>query len=944
MLPLIAALPWLGALLLACLPADARRTSTWLAGAVALAVAGLNFALVPAVFGGEVPVWSVSWLPVLGLDLGFRMDGLAWLFVMLIGCIGALVVLYAAWYLDADEPVRRFFIYLLMFMGAMLGIAMADNLLLLVLFWELTSLSSYLLIGWWHADPTDGRDARLGARMALTITGAGGLCLLAGVLLLGEIVGSFQLSAVLAAGDTIRASPLYVTALVLVLLGAFTKSAQFPFHFWLPHAMAAPTPVSAYLHSATMVKAGVFLLARFYPALGGTEEWFWIVSLTGMATMVFGAYAAIFQHDLKGLLAYSTISHLGLITLLFGISEPLAVVAGMFHIINHATFKAGLFMAAGIIDHECGTRDMRRINGMWKVMPLTATLGMIAAAAMAGVPLANGFLTKEMLFAESLAKQTHGAMEWLLPTGALLAATLGIAYSLRFVHDVFFNGDSVDLPRQPHEPPFMMLAPVMLLAALCLAVGIVPSLTAGPVLAVAAQAALYGTPGPALPAYSLALWHGFNLPLLMSGVAVVAGIGLYVGLQRFINLHRLVTLPGWFAAGGRELFHVLLGAGVAAARGITGLLQNGSLQRYLLLLVLMALAAGAWPLWSAPLAWPALHLRDLNVAVALVGTVGIVAALATTVMYRKRLIAVVMMGATGLVVCLTFAWFSAPDLALTQLLVEVVMTALMMLALRWLPDESAPERHVSATGQGLARLRWIAWRDGVIALACGLGMAALTWQLLNRPASSISDYFLQTARSLGGGSNVVNVILVDYRAFDTLGEITVLAIAALTIRAVLTGWQPRLPPTQGYNPLMPQLVARLVLPLALLVSVHLFLRGHNLPGGGFIAGLVLALALVLQPVAHGNDWAEARLGGQRGRSFNRWMARGLLLAVGTGVASFWFGAPFMTSTYDYPWLPGVGGVPLASASAFDLGVFMVVVGSTLAMLMAMARLSSSGSR
>ncbi len=940
-LPLIAALPWLGALLLACLPADARRASTWLAGAVAVAVAGLNFALVPTVFGGQVPTWSVQWLPVLGLDLGFRMDGLAWLFVMLIGNIGALVVLYAAWYLDADEPVRRFFIFLLMFMGAMLGIAMADNLLLLVLFWELTSLSSYLLIGWWHADPKDGRDARLGARMALTITGAGGLCLLAGVLLLGDIAGSYKLAAVLAAGDVIRASPLYVTALVLVLLGAFTKSAQFPFHFWLPHAMAAPTPVSAYLHSATMVKAGVFLLARFYPALGGTEEWFWIVSVAGMTTMVFGAYVAIFQHDLKGLLAYSTISHLGLITLLFGLNEPLAVVAGVFHIINHATFKAGLFMSAGIIDHECGTRDMRRINGMWKVMPLTATLGMVAAAAMAGVPLANGFLTKEMLFAESLAKQTHGPMEWLLPAGALLAAILGIAYSLRFVHDVFFNGDSVDLPRQPHEPPFLMVAPVLLLAALCLAVGIFPQQTAGAMLAVAAQAALHGTPGPALPAYSLALWHGFNLPLLMSAIAVVVGFALYFGLQRFINLHRLVRLPGWFSAGGREFFHVLLAAGVAAARGLTGLLQNGSLQRYLLLLVLMSLAAGAWPLWDVPLQWPALHLRDLNLAVTGVGAIGIVAALATTVLYRKRLIAVVALGATGLVVCLTFAWFSAPDLALTQLLVEVVMTALMMLALRWLPDESTPERHVSGHCPGL---RWIAWRDGAIALACGLGMAALTWQLLNRPAVSISQYFLETARSLGGGGNVVNVILVDYRAFDTMGEITVLAIAALTIRAVLTGWQPRLPPAQTSNPLMPQLVARLVLPLALLVSVHLFLRGHNLPGGGFIAGLVLALALVLQPVAHGNDWAEARLGGNRGRSFNQWMAWGLLIAAGTGVASFIFGAPFMTSTYDYPWLPGVGGVPLASASAFDLGVYLVVVGSTLAMLMAMARLSSTRGR
>jgi multicomponent K+:H+ antiporter subunit A len=342
--------------------------------------------------------------------------------------------------------------------------------------------------------------------MALTITGAGGLCLLAGVLLIGHIVGSFRLDVVLASGDLIRAHPLYETALVLVLLGAFTKSAQFPFHFWLPHAMAAPTPVSAYLHSATMVKCGVFLLARLYPALGGSEAWFWIVSSVGGATLLVGAYVAIFQHDLKGLLAYSTISHLGLITLLLGLSEPLAVVAAVFHIINHATFKAGLFMSAGIIDHECGTRDMRRINGLLRPMPYTAVLGITAAAAMAGVPLLNGFLSKEMFFAEAVAKR-HPRRRWpgCCPACALLAGIFGMAYSLRFVHDVFFNGEPHDLPRTPHEAPFFMRLPVLLLVLLCLAVGLAPGPVAGPLLAVAAQAALYGAPGPALPNYHLAL-------------------------------------------------------------------------------------------------------------------------------------------------------------------------------------------------------------------------------------------------------------------------------------------------------------------------------------------------------------------------------------------------------------------------------------------------------
>ncbi len=325
----LALLPFAGALLMAVVPPQARRASAALAGAVALAGLALALAAAPSVFAGEVLRWRVDWVPALNLAFGFRMDGLAWLFATLITGIGALIVLYAAYYLHHEDPARRFFLYLLLFMGAMLGIVLADNLILLVVFWELTSLASFLLIGYWRSE----REAREGARMALAITGAGGLALLAGVLLLGQIVGSYDLDVVLASGDLIRADPRYPLALVLVLAGCFTKSAQFPFHFWLPHAMAAPTPVSAYLHSATMVKAGVFLLARLYPALGSSDLWFWIVAPTGLATLLIGAYIAIFKHDLKGLLAYSTISHLGLITLLFGLDAPLAVVAGVFHII-----------------------------------------------------------------------------------------------------------------------------------------------------------------------------------------------------------------------------------------------------------------------------------------------------------------------------------------------------------------------------------------------------------------------------------------------------------------------------------------------------------------------------------------------------------------------------------------------------------------------------------
>jgi multicomponent K+:H+ antiporter subunit A len=921
----LALLPWIAAAVVASLPASSRRGVAWVAGLAALGVVAIALQHASAVFEGQVLRWSVPWLPALGVDFGFRMDGLAWLFTLLVGGIGALVVLYATWYLDPADLARRFFVFLLLFMGAMLGLVLADNLVLLVVFWELTSLASFLLIGYWHKR----EDAREGARMALSITGAGGLCLLAGALLIGHIVGDFQLDAVLRAGDVIRAHPLYETALVLVLIGAFTKSAQFPFHFWLPHAMAAPTPVSAYLHSATMVKAGVFLLARLHPALGHSEPWFWIVSSVGLATLVLGAYIAIFQHDLKGLLAYSTISHLGLITLLFGLDEPLAVVAGVFHIINHASFKAGLFMSAGIIDHECGSRDMRKLNGLLKYMPFTATLGIVAAASMAGVPLANGFLSKEMFFAEAVAKETHALMQWLLPIGATVAGILSVAYSIRFVHDVFFNGEPQGLPKTPHEAPFFMRLPVLLLVLLCIAVGLLPALTVGPTLAVAAQAALHGAPGLPLPSYKLAIWHGVNLPLFMSVVAVVGGTLLYFSLQRFINLHRVVNLPLLWKRTGRDTFLALQEAGLSASRGLTASLQTGSLQRYLALLVLMALAAGAWPFLRAdalPSNAAPLHLDGLTPAVAAIGALGMAAAIGSVVLYRQRTAALLLVAMAGLVVCLAFVHLSAPDLALTQLLVEMVTTILMMLALAWLPADSPDERS-----------RWRKGRDAVIAIAGGAGVAALVWLVLGRPFDSISPYFLSHTLPEGGGSNTVNVILVDFRAFDTLGEITVLGIAALVMHALLAGFMPRegagQPVAAGAPPLMLQIASRLVLPFALLISAYLFLRGHNLPGGGFIAGLVAALGLMLQYVAHGLAWVDER---SRPKHV-AWIGAGLLVATVSGAAAWAFGAPFLTSTYDYPWLPGVGGVPLASAAAFDLGVLLVVAGATMLMLLVIAR-------
>src|SRR6478735_7911650 len=435
LLAVVLALPFVGSCFAALLRTNARNAEAWLSGTVTLISLAILAAGYPRVIDRGVIRYTVEWVPDLGLEFSLRLDGFAWMFAMLVTGIGFLVVLYARYYMSPTDPVPRFFSLLLAFMGAMLGIVLSGNLIQLVFFWELTSLFSFFLIGYWHQNS----QAREGARMALTITSAGGLCLFAGVLIVGHIAGSYDLDRVLASGEVIRSHHLYLPALLLVLIGALTKSAQFPFHFWLPHAMAAPTPVSAYLHSATMVKAGVFLLTLLWPVLAGTEAWFYIVVTAGLSTLLLGAYAAIFQQDLKGLLAYSTISHLGLITLLLGLSSPLATVAAIFHVINHATFKASLFMAAGIIDHESGTRDIRRLSGLFRFMPITATLAMVAAAAMAGVPLLNGFLSKEMFFSESL--RVDGPVQALnsaLPVIATAWGMFSVAYSLRFIHGVFF--------------------------------------------------------------------------------------------------------------------------------------------------------------------------------------------------------------------------------------------------------------------------------------------------------------------------------------------------------------------------------------------------------------------------------------------------------------------------------------------------------------------------
>ena len=945
---MILALPFLGSLLAAFLPTRARNAAGLLAGTIALAGTVLTALFYSSVSDGTAVRAEIEWLPSLGLNLLIRLDGLSWVFALLVLGVGFLVVLYARYYMSAADPVPRFFSFLLAFMGSMLGLVLSGNLIQLAFFWELTSLFSFLLIGYWHQNQT-ARDA---ARMALIVTAAGGLCLLVGFLLLGKIVGSYDLDRVLASGDLIRSSGLYLPALLLILAGAFTKSAQFPFHFWLPHAMAAPTPVSAYLHSATMVKAGIFVLIRLWPVLAGTEAWYLIVATTGLFTLILGAWAAIFQQDMKGLLAYSTISHLGLITLLLGLGSPLGAVAAIFHTLNHATFKASLFMAAGIIDHETGTRDVRRLSGLYRYMPITATLAMVAAAAMAGVPLLNGFLSKEMFLAEALEEHPGTLIDQALPVLATLGLAFSVLYSLRFIHQTFFGPAPVGLAREPREPPGWMRLPIEVLVLACVVVGMFPAAAMGPLLDPAARSVL----GERTPAYSLAIWHGFTAPLILSLTALVLGaIGYMLTRNR---LNRMEGAPLLSYLKGRRTFEWILATVIAAARWLERLLGTRHLQTQLRLLVLIACLAGLLPFIRQEYSLGSAPGTLVDPGFAVIWIVGGACAMAAAWQAKyHRLAALILTAGAGLASCISFVWLSAPDLAITQLLVETVTTVLLLLGLRWLPKRPT---EIWPAGRTPWRVNLRRGADLVLAVAAGIGMTLIAYAVMTRPRlESASDEFVRRAYPEGGGTNVVNVILVDFRGFDTLGEITVLAIVALTIFSLLRRFRPAqesvaTPEQQRFQNayddsrrdrqigdtladylLVPRVIMQWLFPVIIVLAFYLFIRGHDMPGGGFAAGITLSIGLVLQYMASGTRRIEALLNVRP----LHWIGIGLLVAVATGVGAWLFDHPFLTSAFQYLDLPVLGRVPLATALLFDLGVFLLVVGATALILIALAHQS-----
>ena len=949
MLFLLVLLPFLGSAITGLFRGADRSGSAWFTAAIALVAFIVTASLYPIVSDGKVHRGTVEWLPAYGLNVTFRMDGFAWLFAMLITGIGLLVVIYARYYMSPEDPVPRFFSFLLSFMGSMLGVVLSGNLILLAVFWELTSIFSFLLIGYWYHNAS----ARDGARMALTVTGIGGFCLLAGVLILGHIVGSYDLDNVLAAGNLVRTHPLYSVALILILLGAFTKSAQFPFHFWLPNAMAAPTPVSAYLHSATMVKAGVFLLARLWPVFSGTEEWFWIVGSAGLITLLIASFFAVFQQDLKGLLAYSTISNLGLITVLLSLGSPLAAVAAIFHMVNHAIFKASLFMAAGIIDHETGTRDMRKLSGLLRPMPYTATLAMVASAAMAGVPLLNGFISKEMFFAEAVETHMASWLDTITPYVATIAGIFTVAYSVRFIYSTFFGPPPHDLPREPHEPPHWMRRPIELLVLLCLLIGVVPGLSIGPFL----HSAVLSVLGKATPEYSLSVWHGFNLPLMMSIIAMIGGILLHWMLKNYLA-NSEDGPPLFRHLQGQRIFErVLVTLSWNWARKAEAFLSTRRLQPQLRIVVVVAVFAAAWPIFASGLQSGSLGPQPVDPIFAGLWILGGACAVGAAYQAKfHRLAALILLGGAGLVTCITFVWLSAPDLAVTQLLVEIVTTVLLLLGLRWLPKRwEDPDPLPVQIGPRIRR-----YRDLLLAIGSGAGVAAIAYAVMTRVSpSSIGDYFLENAYSGGGGKNVVNVILVDFRAFDTFGEIAVLGIVGLTVFALLRRFRPA-PDTTGSTAqqkiqdaydeaapdrkagetladylAVPSVIMQWLFPVIIVLAVHLFLRGHDLPGGGFAAGITLAIAFLLQYLASGARVVEDRL-----RILPlRWIGIGLLFAAATGAGSWFFGYQFLTTFFQYTEIPHIGKMPTASALLFDLGVFTLVVGATVLVLIALAHQS-----
>ncbi len=731
-----------------------QRATGWFIALLPLGLGIYFVTLLQPVRTAGAFVVSHTWVPSLGIHFSFYIDGLSVTFALLISGIGALIMIYAGGYLAGHPQLGRLYTYLLMFMASMLGVVLANNMITLFVFWELTSLSSYLLIGFDH----EREAARSAALQALLVTGIGGLALLAGFILLGQIGGSLEFSTLLSQKETVRSHALYTPILLLILAGAFTKSAQFPFHFWLPGAMEAPTPVSAYLHSATMVKAGVYLLARLSPLLGDTALWQYTVTTVGAITMLFSAYLAWQQTDLKRILAYSTVSALGTLTLLLGLGTGLAIKAAIVFLLVHSLYKGALFLVAGAVDHETGTRNVQALGGLGRMMPITAVAATLAALSMAGLPPLFGFIGKELLYEATLSR-------YVLTLVAVLSNIFMVAIAGILILRPFF-GVQLPTPQKPLEASIDLWLGPLLLGGLGLLIGFFPHTLVTPLVSLAV-AAVFTQPVEV----QLALWHGINPVLVLSGVTVAGGGLLYLwgGL-----LTGIVQKIEWINQWGPESWYKLTLEGLNRVAAVqTSILQNGYLRFYLLMIIATTAGLVGYTLLSHS-QWQGFgEWSDVRSYEWIIGLLILLAAI-MAVYSPSRLGAVAALGVVGYGVAMIYILFGAPDLAMTQFSIETLSVILFVLVLYRLPRYAK----FTSTGERI--------RDGLIALAAGGLVTVLILLVTAVPLQSrLTPYFAENSFILAKGRNIVNVILVDFRGLDTLGEITVLAVAAIGVYALL---------------------------------------------------------------------------------------------------------------------------------------------------------------
>lgn len=712
---------------------------------------------------------KLDWMPSLGINYDLYVDGLSLLFGLLISGIGSLVIFYSIYYLHKTEKLGHFYLYLQLFITAMLGVVFSDNMFVFYMFWELTSLSSFLLIGFWN----HREKSRYGALKSLLITVFGGLSMFAGLVWMSIIVGTSSIRGLIEGSDLITSSPFFIPILVLILLGAFTKSAQFPFHIWLPDAMEAPTPVSAYLHSATMVKAGIYLVARLSLIFAGTDAFFLIVSGFGLLTLCWGSIMAVKQTDLKGILAYSTISQLGMIMAMLGFGTGAAVFAAIFHILNHATFKGSLFMVAGIVDHETGTRDIRRLGGLYSLMPITATLALFGVFSMAGVPLPifNGFLSKEMFFSAAVHLRNEGAPIYqmvapYIPFIAVLGSIFTFIYSMILFFKTFTGKlQPSNLERKPHDPPIGMLLSPIVLVVLIVVIALFP----GPFneyLLAPAVAAVMGEASQT----KIQFWHGFDNPLKMSLIVLIIGSIAYVLKDKWLHVYDRIPAK-WSVTNGYDYLVTGLFNG---SKKLTNSYMNGSLTNYFRMIIGFISLIGLFTLFYTngfAFTWGGASFSFAEFAIALTMMIAAIAIIFTP----NRIAAILILGVVGYGLSLLFVFYSAPDLALTQLIVETVTVSLFLLCFYHLPKLKPVKEKTSTKIVNLV----ISLAFGLLITLIGISSHSSKW------FDTISSYFIENSYTLGGGNNIVNVILVDIRGLDTMLEISVLALAALGILAMI---------------------------------------------------------------------------------------------------------------------------------------------------------------